>query len=136
MINIPSLTQPIFDFPSLLLSLLYHIVNMHCHVDQRIVGIKITEIVTETERETVTETESEDRKKKNASEGRMKNGGGEGNVRTEKTPTKRERTKGRRTRSAFGRKERMKTPETPQLMLIPKSNQRTTKRKTVPKGTV
>lgn len=109
---------------------------MHCHVDQRIVGIKIIEIVMETERETGTETESADRKKRNASEGRMKNGGGEGNVRMEKTPTKRERRKGRRTRSAFGRKERMKTLESPQLMLILKSHQRTTKRKTVPKGTV
>lgn len=99
-------------------------------------GIKITEIVMETERETGTETESEDRKKKNASEGKMRKGGGEGSVKMEKTPTKRERRKGGRTRSAFGRKERMKTPESPRVMLILKSHQRTTKRKTVPKGTV
>lgn len=109
---------------------------MLCHADQRIVGIKITEIVTETERETGTETESEDKKKKNVSEGRMRNEGGEGNVRMEKTPTKREMRKGRRTRSVFGRKESMKTLESPQLMLILKSHQRTTKKKTVPKRIV
>ncbi len=101
---------------------------------QRIVGIKITETVMETESETGTERESEDRKKKNESEGRMKNGG-KGNVMMENAPTKRETRRGRRTRSVFGRKERMKTLESPLLMLTLKSHQGTTKKKTVPEKT-
>ncbi len=119
-------------FPALLKTysglISYHDVNTLLYSGQRIVGIKITETVMETESETGTERESEDRKKKNESEGRMKNGG-KGNVMMEKAPTKRETRRGGRTRSVFGRKERMKTPESPPLMLILKSHQETTKKK-------
>ncbi len=130
-LDIPSLTQDIFYFSGLVS---YHDVNMLWYSGQRIVGIKITETVMETESETGTERESEDRKKKNESEGRMKNGG-KGNVMMENAPTKRETRRGRRTRSVFGRKERMKTLESPLLMLTLKSHQGTTKKKTVPEKT-
>lgn len=96
--------------------------------DQRMAGIKITE--------TGMEREKGDRKIKNASKDKTRSGGGEGNDMMEKTHTKRETRRGEKKRSAFGKREGMRMPESPLGMVISTSLRKKTERMTVPKRIV